>query len=121
MKDGVQAMLVRHGRSTANLRGIWQGRLDYGLSEEGRHQSLRAGRSLVGSEVGRIYSSPLVRAADSARIIAGELRYPAGEIEHLQDLTERGGGLLEGYTWDGFERRHPEYARRFFELPDGER
>ncbi|MDN5697788.1 MAG: histidine phosphatase family protein [Rubrobacter sp.] len=116
--SGVEALLVRHGRSTANLRGIWQGRLDYGLSREGREQAWRTGRSLAGEEVSRIYSSPLARAAESARIIAGEIGYPASEIEHLQDLTERGGGVLEGKTWREFEARRPEQARRFFELAD---
>lgn len=119
--NGVEAVLVRHGRSTANLKGIWQGRLDHELSPEGREQARRAGRALAGCEVSRIYSSPLARASESARIIAGEIGYPVAEIEHLQDLTERGGGVLEGKTWEEFESQHPERARRFFELPDEER
>lgn len=119
--SGVEAVLVRHGRSTANLKGTWQGRLDYGLSSEGREQAWRAGRTLAGSEISRIYSSPLARAVESARIVAGELDYTAPEIEYLQDLTERGGGILEGKTWDEFETQYPERARRFFDLPDEER
>lgn len=119
--SGVEAVLVRHGRSTANLKGIWQGRLDYELSPEGREQARRAGRALAGCEVSRIYSSPLARASESARIIAEEMSYRESEIEHLQDLTERGGGVLEGKTWEEFESLHPERARRFFELPDEER
>lgn len=117
----MEAVLVRHGRSTANLKGIWQGRLDYALSPEGREQARRAGRALASSEVSRLYSGPLARAAGSALTIAEEIGYPASSIEHLQDLTERGGGLLEGSTWEEFEARYPERARRFFELPDGER
>lgn len=119
--SGLEIVLVRHGRSTANLKGIWQGRLDYGLSPEGREQARSAGRMLAGSGISRIYSSPLARAAESARIIAGESRYPASEIEYVQDLTERGGGVLEGKTWDEFEAQYPERARSFFELPDEER
>lgn len=119
--SGAEALLVRHGRSTANLRGIWQGRLDYELSEEGREQARRTGRSLRGTKPACIYSGPLFRAAETARIIAGEVGYPPEEIQHLYELTERGGGLLEGHTWDGFEALHPERARRFFELPDAER
>lgn len=119
--EGVEALLVRHGESTANVDGIWQGRLDYELSERGRDQALRAGRLLAGIAPARIYSSPLVRAARSALLIAGEIGYPPGELEYLDGLTERGGGMLEGHTWDGFESVHPELARRFFELPDEER
>lgn len=119
--SGVEAVLVRHGRSTANLKGIWQGRLDYELSPEGMEQARRAGRALAGCEVSRVYSSPLSRASESARIIAGEMGYRESEIEHLQDLTERGGGVLEGKTWEEFESKYPERARRFFELPDEKR
>lgn len=119
--SGVAVLLVRHGHSTANLQGIWQGRLDYPLSDEGRRQACRAGRSLHGTQPARIYTSPLLRAAESARLIAGEIDYPPEEIEPLGDLAERGGGLLEGHTWDEFEALYPERARRFFELPDEER
>lgn len=121
MRRGVEALLARHGQSTANVEGIWQGRMDYGLSDEGRRQALSTGRGLAGIYPARVYSSPLVRAAHSARIIAGEVGYPPEEIEYLEDLTERGGGLLEGHTWSAFESRNPELARRFFELPDEER
>lgn len=118
---GVEALLVRHGESTANVDRIWQGRLDYELSEAGREQAIRAGRTLAGVSAARIYSSPLVRAASTANIIAGEIGYPPGDVHFLDDLTERGGGLLEGHTWDDFEASHPDLARRFFELPDEKR
>lgn len=121
MTRGVEALLVRHGESTANLARIWQGRLDYELSETGRDQATRAGRALAGVSPARIYSSPLVRAASTAHIIAGEIGYPPGDIQCLHDLTERGGGLLEGHTWDDFEASRPDLASRFFELPDEKR
>lgn len=73
---------------------------------------------MSGTQPACIYTSPLARAAESTRLIAGEAGYPPDEIEHLDDLTERGGGLLEGHTWSEFEALHPELARRFFELPD---
>lgn len=118
---GVEALLVRHGESTANEARIWQGRLDYELSETGRDQAARAGRALAGISPARIYSSPLVRAASTAHIIAGEIGYPPEDIQCLTDLTERGGGLLEGHTWENFEASHPELASRFFDLPDEKR
>jgi probable phosphoglycerate mutase len=118
---GAEALLVRHGESTANVARIWQGRLDYELSEAGRDQAIRAGRALADASPVRIYSSPLVRAASTAHIIAGEIGYPPGDIHFLTDLTERGGGLLEGYTWDDFEASRPDLAKTFFELPDEKR
>ena len=41
--------LIRHGQSTANASGIWQGQLDFPLSEEGRRQAASASRTCAES------------------------------------------------------------------------
>ncbi|MBA2443468.1 MAG: histidine phosphatase family protein [Rubrobacter sp.] len=119
--EGIEVLLVRHGQSAANLRGLWQGQLDFPLSELGRAQAGRVGTVLREQEPSGIYSSPLARAAETARISARVTGYPEGDISYLEDLRERHGGVLEGLTWVEFERDNPELARRFFELPDDER
>lgn len=118
--EGVEVLLVRHGQSTANLRGLWQGQIDFPLSGLGRQQAGRVGVALRDREVDAVYSSPLTRAAETARTVAEEVRMP-GAVVYLDDLAERRGGVLEGLAWTEFERQSPELARRFFELPDEER
>src|SRR3712207_7885942 len=54
-----EVLLIRHGQSTANASGVWQGQLDFTLSEEGRLQATKAGRALKGKEISGIYASPL--------------------------------------------------------------
>ena len=71
-------IFIRHAQSTANARRIWQGQLDFPLSPLGQEQASKAGESLRGTPVASVYSSPLSRAAETARIIAGTVGLPGG-------------------------------------------
>lgn len=119
--NGQQEMiLVRHGQSTANASGVWQGQLDFPLSGQGRQQALYAGRALKGTKISGIYASPLSRAFETAEIIAREVGF-SGEVVPVPGLMERHGGILEGHTWAEQEARNPEFARKFLALPEEER
>lgn len=112
-------ILLRHAQSTANVSGIWQGQLDFPLSDEGRLQAATAGRALAGTRISNIYSSPLSRALESADIVARETGFNK-EVVVLPDLSERYGGLLEGYTWAEQEARNPAFVEMFLALPEEE-
>lgn len=111
---------MRHGQSTANAQGVWQGQMEFPLSEEGRRQAALAGRALSGTSYDAIYSSPLARAFGTAEIIARESGFE-GEVVPVRGLIERHGGVLEGHTWAEQEERNPEFARKFLSLPEEER
>jgi broad specificity phosphatase PhoE len=113
-------LLVRHGQSTANAQGIWQGQMDFPLSEEGRRQASLAGTGLSGERFEGLYSSPLSRAFETAEIIRDRTGL-AGEVVPLGGLSERHGGILEGHTWAEQEHRNPELAEKFLALPEEER
>ncbi len=114
-------IFIRHAQSTANARRIWQGQLDFPLSPLGQEQASKAGESLRGTPVASVYSSPLSRAAETARIIAARLDYPEDEISYPDGLLERHGGELQGHVWDEYETEKPERATEFLNLPDTER
>jgi broad specificity phosphatase PhoE len=61
-------ILVRHGESVANARGLLLGRTDAELTEAGRAQALAA-RTLVHGPVAEVRSSPLRRALDTAELL----------------------------------------------------
>ena len=114
-------VLIRHGQSTANASGVWQGQMDFPLSELGRRQAEEAGRALGGAGViSGVYSSPLSRAFETAEILARAAGYE-GEVIPVAGLTERHGGLLQGYTWAEQETRDPEFARKFLAVPEEQR
>ena len=115
-----ELLLVRHGQSTANARGIWQGQMEFPLSEEGRKQVALTGRALSKEPFEALYSSPLSRAFETASIIRDRSGF-AGKVVTSGGLSERQGGILEGHTWVEQERRNPELAKKFVSIPEEER
>jgi len=66
----VRLVLVRHGLSSFNAKGLIQGRTDDSLlTNEGYEQALKAGKALSKINFDKIYSSPLIRAAETAKTI----------------------------------------------------
>ena len=120
MPEPQELLLVRHGQSTANAKGIWQGQMEFPLSERGRVQAGLAGRGLSGEPFEGLYSSPLSRAFETAEIIRDRAGF-AGEVVPVDGLSERNGGILEGHTWAEQEQRNPELAKKFLAIPEEER
>jgi broad specificity phosphatase PhoE len=105
-------VLVRHGETEGESSIRYHGRTDVPLSDLGRAQ-LRAARDTLRerhriSKFAPVFSSPLIRATEGARIIAGEI----SEIIMIEDFVEVHFGLFEGLTADEIRERHPEdFAR----------
>jgi probable phosphoglycerate mutase len=85
-------LLLRHGQSTWNAERRWQGRADPPLSELGRRQAAAARIS----DVDVVVSSPLVRAHETARIVAASIGRTVAEVH--ADLQEREAGEWTGLT-----------------------
>ena len=64
--------IIRHGQTELNSRHVLQGRSDQPLNEAGMQQAREAARKLqsLGICIDRVYSSPLMRAAQTAEIVA---------------------------------------------------
>ncbi len=99
-------LLVRHGESTWNAGGRWQGRADPPLSELGVRQAQVAAEAVGAAGVTRVFASPLRRASQTATIVAGALGIA---VEEDPRLMERDAGEWTGRTrteiedgWPGF-------------------
>ena len=100
-------MFVRHAESVANAEERLAGRADSELTDLGRTQA-RALHDRLNAEDFRpthLYSSPLKRAAETARIVSGS--WPS-RIVDWDDLMETGIGVFEGLTWYEIKSRYPE-------------
>lgn len=88
--------LIRHGQTDWNVQGRIQGSTDIELNDTGREQALVAATSLQHSDIewDAVLTSPLQRAAETARIIANSLSLPGPEIDAR--LVERRYGKVEG-------------------------
>ena len=100
--------LVRHGATTATEEDRFSGTTGADLSAHGRSQVLRLGERLSQQKVSAIYSSPLSRAMETARIIAHHCRVEPIARDGLQEI---GHGHWEGLKRDEVERQFgAEYA-----------
>lgn len=88
----MEIYLVRHGQTDWNLQRRYQGIEDIPLNKTGMEQAQICAECLKSISFAAIYSSPLKRAFDTARIIAGE-RYSVILDERL---LERDFGKISG-------------------------
>jgi probable phosphoglycerate mutase len=95
-------LLVRHGQSTWNADGRWQGQADPPLSELGERQAADAA-ARVGM-VDAVYASDLERASRTAAIIASRL---GTDVLVDPRLRERHAGPWEGHTRTEIEAGWP--------------
>ena len=81
---------MRHGADPSDRYGGWS---TYGLTEIGREQVHNAKSKLRNKGITKIYSSDLVRAKETAEIVANELSL---KITYLPQFRESNNGLLAG-------------------------
>jgi broad specificity phosphatase PhoE len=98
-------LLVRHGETDWNAAGRLQGQTDRPLNEYGRRQAHELAAQLDGDGIAAIYSSDLVRARDTAEIVASRLGLP---VDIDAGLREKDWGTWEGLT--GAERDRVEFV-----------
>ena len=98
--------LMRHGRSRADDEGVHEGRYDSPLTDRGREQARKRSEAFVatGFKADVVIASTLVRARETAEIVAGAIGAP---VEGDPDWMEMDGGLLAGLTYKQAEERFP--------------
>jgi len=110
-------ILVRHGQTDANARGLLLGRADPPLNETGRRQARALAAALP--RAARIVSSPLTRARHTAAVLAGaapgvtdaeDVEVDARWIEmDYGDLDGRPATALDERSWRTW-RQDPDFV-----------
>ncbi|MEX1168805.1 MAG: histidine phosphatase family protein [Chloroflexota bacterium] len=107
--------LVRHGETEWARLGRHTGRTDIALTDTGRDQARALGQRLAGHRFQRVLTSPLSRAAETARI-AGY-----GSVAVMDDdLMEWDYGALEGRTTVEIRGENPDWTIWRGPWPNGE-
>ena len=96
---GAVIYLIRHGQTELNNAQALQGRSDHPLNETGIRQAREAARKLRdrGVQFSRVFSSPLIRAVQTAEIVAPGIRPVLDER-----LLEMDYG-----PYEGMDLKHP--------------
>lgn len=97
--------LARHGETDWNKRGILQGWTDVPINDLGRHQAHAMAQAYAHAGFDAVWSSPLVRAFETAQIIARILRLPPPS-QH-EGLKERHFGAIQGIPKDELAELNP--------------
>lgn len=120
---------VRHGETDWNVKKKIQGAVDIPLNENGRRQAEELAAQLLKKQeegklqIVRAYTSPQLRAAETAQTAALALGI---ECIPLDGLREMGMGKWEGLNWRTVKTEFSkEYAywnshRRYAKTPEGE-
>ena len=116
-------VLVRHGQSEWNLKNLFTGWKDPGLTELGVSEATAAGRKLkaLGLSFDIAYTSDLSRAQRTCQIILDGVGQSDLETIRNQALNERDYGELTGLNKDDARARWGEEQvhiwRRSFDVP----
>ncbi|RAV20686.1 histidine phosphatase family protein [Paenibacillus contaminans] len=100
----MELFIIRHGESVTNTSPTLLA--DGGLTERGRAQAKKVAVSMVGARLTHIFSSPLMRAIETAQPLARAVKLP---VEVWLDAHEvwTGGGY-RGPTTEQLAEMYPE-------------
>jgi broad specificity phosphatase PhoE len=107
-------VLVRHGETEWTRSGRHTGRTDIPLTEQGRRDAEAVADALRGRTFARVLTSPLSRAAETARL-AG-----FGDAERRDELMEWDYGAHEGRTTPEIRGGSPGWTIWSGDVPSGE-
>ena len=111
--------LIRHGETDLNKKKILQGRSDFELNDYGRELARVTGAALKHVQFDMAYTSPLVRAKETAQLFLAENVNEQPLLQEEPLLQEISFGDYEGYCYgkEGFNIPNPDF-RYFFDAPE---
>jgi broad specificity phosphatase PhoE len=110
VSDPTRLLLARHGETEWNRTGRFQGHADPPLSEIGRAQAAALAESLADDGIRAVYTSDLLRASETARVVATRLGLRVVEDAGLREIDV---GSWSGLTRDEIAARDPEGFERW--------
>lgn len=111
----MEIYIVRHGQTIWNASNLLQGSADIELNERGRALAGETGRNLENVSFDKIYSSPLIRAYETACLIRGHRNIPIIRDERLKELSF---GVNEGKNFKELLADKSDPFHYFFDRPD---
>lgn len=108
--------LIRHGETDQNKQRRLQGQSDYELNAYGRELAKKTQEALVDIPFDVVFSSPLLRAMETAKIIIGNRKISLVEDRRLQEISF---GEYEGLCCgkNGYNIPDAEFLN-FFDAPE---
>jgi 2,3-bisphosphoglycerate-dependent phosphoglycerate mutase len=116
-----QLVLIRHGESQWNLENRFTGWVDVPLTPKGEEEARAAGQKLKTFQFDCAFTSVLMRAQNTLRIVLEEIGQTGIPIKEDKALNERMYGELQGLnkaeTAKKFGDEQVKIWRRSFDVP----
>lgn len=104
--------IIRHGQTDNNAKQLWQGKDNNSkLNMYGIDQIKKLAEKLDTLHIERLYTSPLLRAKETAELISSHCDIP---IFVRQDLREVDYGVAEGQPISDIFEKYPEIAQLWY-------
>ena len=103
-------VLIRHGETDWNVDGRYQGQADPPLNKKGWLQARQLAEQLQGAKIGVLYTSPLLRAKQTADIVARHLEIPLHVEPRLMEIHQ---GDWQTRLRAEIESLYPDLFRRW--------
>ncbi len=126
--QSVRIFVARHGQTPLNAVNCMQGQIDIELSELGRKQAFELGERLKDENFSYIYTSPLIRAYDTAKATLKyhdcpividdrikEMNFGEWEGNPIEKIKSEGGELAY-YFWNEPQNFHITTGETFYQL-----
>jgi broad specificity phosphatase PhoE len=116
-------LLARHGETAENKDRRFQGQKDVPLNDTGRAQARALAEQVAGEPLAALYTSPLVRARETAEIVGARIGLEPRPDDRLKEVDV---GDWQDRLKDDVEREDPEGWAAFrragedFRFPGGE-
>lgn len=107
--------IIRHGESEGNVKHILQGQIDFPLTPQGEAQALERSQSLQHIPFDMVFSSDLLRAHKTAKILAEERNLT---VAVTKALRERCFGKFEGISDDVLTEEARAIFDRWYQMTD---
>lgn len=106
----MRLILIRHGETDWNASLRYQGHAKIPLNQNGREQARKAGERLARYKAIALYSSDIIRAAETAEIVGAAVGLTPRMMPELREIDV---GQWEGLTPEELYRRFPEHMQAF--------
>lgn len=110
----MRVYLARHGETTWNLAGRYQGRRESALTALGMRQAFALGDAMVAARIARVVASPLLRCTATATPAAERCNVP---VETDDRVIEIAHGTWEGRLRDEIAANDPVRYRAWRQDP----
>jgi broad specificity phosphatase PhoE len=112
---GIRIFLIRHGETDWNRIRRFQGRSDVPLNQAGRDQARALALALKDESLMAMYSSPLGRAMETARLI--KVFHTETPLFEEEGLIEMDLGDFDGMEAQQWIAQYPDFHKAWLETP----